>query len=65
MLDTLKTSVDGLAKCFDVSFYPNLGLSRGVFFAKEHFDEAKVVNGNPRKVICDDIPEELNNGKDI
>ncbi|NDJ27222.1 spermidine dehydrogenase [Campylobacter sp. MIT 12-8780] len=65
LLDTLKISVDGLAKCFDVSFYPNLGLSRGVFFAKEHFGEAKVVNGNPRKVICDDIPEELNNGKDM
>lgn len=65
LLKSLEIDIDGLANCFDVEFYPRLGLSRGVFFAKEHFGESKLVNGNPRKVICDDVPEALNNGKKI
>ncbi|EDC3057163.1 NAD(P)-binding protein [Campylobacter jejuni] len=65
LLKSLGVSIDELAKRFDVNFYPDLKLSRGVYFSKENFGVDKVVNGNPRKVICDDIPDSKNNGKSI
>ncbi|MDR2288338.1 MAG: spermidine dehydrogenase, partial [Serratia marcescens] len=46
---------------FDRDFYPNLGLSRGVFFDKAGFGEAKMVSGDPTPMVADDIaPEKLN-----
>ncbi|MDE5591997.1 MAG: NAD(P)/FAD-dependent oxidoreductase, partial [Helicobacter sp.] len=55
-LNGLGIDIDDLAKKFDVNFYPDLNLSRGVYFNKKDFGVDKVVSGNPRKVICDDIP---------
>ncbi|MCH3697310.1 NAD(P)-binding protein [Campylobacter lari] len=65
LLSSLGVDIDELAKRFDVNFYPDLKLSRGVYFSKAEFGIDKVVNGNPRKVICDDIPEEKSNGRSI
>ncbi|WP_258107614.1 NAD(P)/FAD-dependent oxidoreductase [Campylobacter lari] len=65
LLSSLGVDIDELAKRFDVNFYPDLKLSRGVYFSKSEFGVDKVVNGNPRKVICDDIPEEKSNGRSI
>ncbi|EAK9993566.1 spermidine dehydrogenase [Campylobacter lari] len=65
LLSSLGVDIDELAKRFDVNFYPDLNLSRGVYFSKSEFGVDKVVNGNPRKVICDDIPEEKSNGRSI
>ncbi|EAK9945945.1 spermidine dehydrogenase [Campylobacter lari] len=65
LLSSLGVDIDELAKRFDVNFYPDLNLSRGVYFSKAEFGVDKVVNGNPRKVICDDIPEEKSNGRSI
>ncbi|STA74727.1 spermidine dehydrogenase [Campylobacter lari] len=65
LLSSLGVDIDELAKRFDVNFYPDLKLSRGVYFSKAEFGVDKVVNGNPRKVICDDIPEEKSNGRSI
>ncbi|AJC89438.1 NAD(P)/FAD-dependent oxidoreductase [Campylobacter lari] len=65
LLSSLGVDIDELAKRFDVNFYPDLKLSRGVYFSKTEFGIDKVVNGNPRKVICDDIPEEKSNGRSI
>ncbi|MCV3410240.1 NAD(P)-binding protein [Campylobacter lari] len=65
LLSSLGVDIDELAKRFDVNFYPDLKLSRGVYFSKSEFGVDKVVNGNPRKVICDDIPEEKSNGRNI
>ncbi|WP_257929243.1 NAD(P)/FAD-dependent oxidoreductase [Campylobacter lari] len=65
LLSSLGVDIDELAKRFDVNFYPDLKLSRGVYFSKSEFGVNKVVNGNPRKVICDDIPEEKSNGRSI
>ncbi|STQ85803.1 NAD(P)/FAD-dependent oxidoreductase [Helicobacter muridarum] len=62
-LGKLGINIDELAKKFDVNFYPDLNLSRGVYFNKNDFGEDKVVSGNPRKVICDDIPEDRINGR--
>lgn len=65
LLSSLGVNIDNLAKRFDVNFYPDLNLSRGVYFYKAEFGVDKVVSGNPRKVICDDIPEGKHNGKSI
>lgn len=65
LLSSLGVNIDDLAKRFDVNFYPDLNLSRGVYFSKAEFGVDKVVSGNPRKVICDDIPESKSNGRSI
>ncbi|TBR81118.1 NAD(P)/FAD-dependent oxidoreductase [Campylobacter novaezeelandiae] len=65
LLNSLGISIDKLAKDFDVNFYPDLKLSRGVYFSKSEFGVDKIVSGNPRKVICDDIPTDKTNGKSV
>lgn len=62
-LSTLGINIDELAKKFDVNFYPDLGLSRGVYFNKKDFGVDKVVSGNPRQMVADDIPPTRLNGK--
>ncbi|MGZ4150524.1 MAG: NAD(P)-binding protein, partial [Actinomycetota bacterium] len=41
---------------FDTDLYPSLGLSRGVFFAREAFGEDRLVTGDPMRMVADDIP---------
>lgn len=48
---------------FDTNFYPNLGLSRGVFFDKKHFGVSKIVAGAPGREVADDIPFGRENGR--
>lgn len=62
-LGSLGINIDELAKQFDINFYPDLGLSRGVYFSKEYFGADKVVSGNPRRMVADDIPPTRLNGK--
>jgi len=61
LLKQLNVDVDRFETAFDRDFYPNLGLSRGVFFDKAGFGEAKMVPGDPTPMVADDIaPEKLN-----
>lgn len=61
LLKQLNVDVDRFETAFDRDFYPNLGLSRGVFFDKAGFGEAKMVSGDPTPMVADDIaPEKLN-----
>lgn len=62
-LKSLGINIDELAKKFDANFYPSLGLSRGVYFNKKDFGVDKVVVGNPRRMVADDISPEKLNGK--
>lgn len=62
-LSKLGIDIDALARTFDVNFYPDLGLSRGVYFNERDFGINRVVSGNPRKVISDDIPQDRINGR--
>ncbi|EPJ2807501.1 FAD-dependent oxidoreductase [Pseudomonas putida] len=61
LLKRLNVDVDRFQTAFDRNFYPNLGLSRGVFFDKAGFGEAKLVSGDPTPMVADDIaPDKLN-----
>ena len=62
-LGGLNVDIDALAKCFNQDFYPDLGLSRGVFFNKKDFGVSKLVSGDPRVVIDDSIRQERNNAR--
>lgn len=62
-LNQIGIDIDALAKAFDVNFYPDLGLSRGVYFNKKDFGLDVVVSGNPRRMIADDIPPNRINGR--
>lgn len=62
-LASLGINIDKLAKSFDVNFYPDLKLGRGVYFNKKDFGVDKVVSGNPRRIISDDIPPNRINGR--
>ena len=61
----LGISIDGLGNRFDRNFYPNLKLSRGVFFDKENFSIDKLVTGDPNRNVDDDIDPEKLNGRPI
>ncbi|APJ04101.1 NAD(P)/FAD-dependent oxidoreductase [Silvanigrella aquatica] len=65
LLEELKIDIDKLEKHFDVSFYPKLHLSRGVFFDKENFLSDKFVSGDPTRSACDEIPPGQLHGKKI
>lgn len=62
-LASLNIDIDALAKCFNQDFYPDLGLSRGVFFSKKDFGVSKLISGDPRVVIDDSIRKERNNAR--
>ncbi|ETD26670.1 NAD(P)-binding protein [Helicobacter canis] len=62
-LHSLNIDIDTLAKCFDQDFYPDLGLSKGVFFNKKNFGVSKLVSGDPRVIIDDSIRQERNNAR--
>lgn len=64
-LQDLGVDIDVLAHCFDRDFYPDLGLSRGVFFSKQHFGTDKLVSGDPRTIIDDTIPEGKHNARSL
>ncbi len=49
---------------FDRDLYPNLGLSRGVLFKREHFGVDKLVTGDPTRMVDDDIAPNRMNARD-
>lgn len=64
-LKELGVDINELEKAFDVNFYPDLGLSRGVFFDEAHFGVNKLVAGDPSGVVADEIPINKRNGRPL
>ncbi|MDD0975343.1 NAD(P)/FAD-dependent oxidoreductase [Pseudomonas fontis] len=61
LLKKLGVDIKRFESAFERNFYPDLGLSRAVFFDKETFGEDKLVTGDPTPMVADDIaPEQLN-----
>lgn len=65
LMTTVGVSVTRMKQSFDVNFYPNLNLSRGVFFDKKNFGETKIVGGDPGRAVADDIPPDRLNGRSL
>jgi spermidine dehydrogenase len=64
-LKSLHVDIDELEKCFNVNFYPDLGLSRGVYFDKKTFGVDKIVAGDPGGAVADEIPANRRNGRSL
>lgn len=61
MIHGLGVDLDRMEACFDQDFYPDLGLSRGVYFDKANFGVDKLVAGSPARKVADDIdPARMN-----
>lgn len=65
LMETVGVSATRLKDSFDVNFYPDWQLSRGVFFDKKNFGETKIVSGDPGRAVSDDIPPDRLNGRNI
>lgn len=63
LLDSLGIDINRFDTAFHAKFYPDLGLSRGVFFDDEHFSKAKLVAGDPQPVVADDLTVATRNGR--
>jgi spermidine dehydrogenase len=65
LLRDVKVDVDRFETAFDRKLYPDLGLSRALFFNREAFGEDKLVRGDPLRMVADDIPADRLNGRPI
>jgi spermidine dehydrogenase len=63
LLRKLGVDIDQLEQAFDTTFYPDLNLSRGVYFDRKNFGVDKVVSGDPGRTVADDIPRDRLNGR--
>lgn len=64
-MSTLGINIDELENSFNVNFYPDLGLGRGVYFDAKTFGVNKVVAGDPGNNVADEIPRDRINGRPI
>jgi len=65
LFNELGIKIDKLGNKFERNFYPNLKLSRGVFFDAENFSADKIVLGDPTSFADDDIDPNRLNGRPI
>ncbi|WP_186644999.1 NAD(P)-binding protein [Fluviispira vulneris] len=65
LLKELSVDIDYLGSKFRQNFYPDLGLSRAVFFNKEDFGVDKMVAGDPGRAVADDIDPKRINGRSV
>jgi spermidine dehydrogenase len=65
LLKELGVDVARFDTAFERSFYPSLGLSRGVFFPREAFGRDALVTGDPTHTAADELGPGLLNAKPI
>ena len=51
VLKELGVDIARFETAFERDLYPSLGLSRGVFFPREHFGRDVLVNGDPMAMV--------------
>jgi spermidine dehydrogenase len=65
LVKDLGIDVDRFETAFRRSFYPSLGLSRAVFFARETFGRDALVTGDPMSMVADDLTPDLLNARPV
>lgn len=65
LLKDLGVDIARFETAFERRLYPSLGLSRGVFFAKEAFGRDLLVTGDPSTGVADDLTPDLLNAKPL
>ncbi len=63
LLKDLQVDISRFETAFERKLYPSLGLSRGVFFPREHFGKDTLVTGDPTAMVADDLGPGLLNEK--
>jgi spermidine dehydrogenase len=63
LLNDLKVDLKRFETAFDRKLYPSLGLSRGVFFPREHFGSDTLVTGDPATLVAEEFGPDLLNAK--
>lgn len=63
LLAKLGVDIRKFETAFNASFYPDMGLSRGVFFDAETYGDNRIVAGDPGAMVADDIPPAKRNGR--
>jgi spermidine dehydrogenase len=65
LLKDLGVDISRFERAFERGLYPSLGLSRGVFFAREAFGRDVLATGDPTVTVADDIEPSRRNAKPI
>ncbi|GIK81596.1 MAG: FAD-dependent oxidoreductase [Pseudorhodoplanes sp.] len=65
LLKDLGVDIARFETAFERKLYPSLGLSRGVFFARETFGQDKLVTGDPSLMVADDLGPGLLNARPL
>ena len=65
LLGDLGIHLQKFATAINTGLYPGLGMSMGLFFAREAFGHDKLVTGDPQRPLPTDIPAALQRGRPI
>ena len=65
LLDDLGIHLQKFETAINTALYPGLGMSMGLFFAREAFGHDKLVSGDPQRPLPTDIPAALQRGRPI
>jgi len=60
---SIGVDVERLERAFDVTLYPGLGLSSGLFFPRETYGVDRLVTGDPVRQLPTDVPSQLHRGR--
>jgi len=65
LLNDLGIHLQKFRTAINTNLYPGLGMSIGLFFAREAFGKDKLVTGDPQRALPTDIPAALQRGRPI